>query len=92
MNDTESLTLQIDTSVPAIFVLLGDPSKMRFAKSIRIAPGVIANLSRNGRLMALELIGPVDLDFVIDEVSRRYDTPELAQLEARRHVIDEVLG
>jgi hypothetical protein len=87
-----SLTLQIDTTVPAVFVLLGDPSKMRFSKSVRIVPGIVVNLDRKGNLLAVELIGPVDLDFVISEVAHRFDAPALVQLETRRHILEEVLA
>lgn len=91
MPDPGSLTLQIDTSVPAVFILLKDPAKMAITRSIRVAPGIIVNLDKKGRLVALELMGPVDLDFVMTEVAQRFNAPELAQLEVRRNVIEEVL-
>jgi len=92
MHDPGSLTLQMDTSIPAIFVFLGDPSKVKFKRSIRVFPGVIINLDTQGRLAAVEFIGPVNLDRVVTHLAEAYDAPELIQLETRRHVIEEVLS
>lgn len=92
MNRAESIVIQIDTLVPAAFVFLRDIKGMKVEKSIRVAPGIVVNLDSRGRLVALELIGPADLDYVMSDVARRFDAPELAQLETRRHVIEEVLS
>lgn len=91
-NDQESITLQVDTGVPAVFVLLASLDKMKFRRSVRVAPGVIVNTDRRGRLLAVELLGPADLDFVMTELADAYGAPALGQLAARRHLIEEVLA
>lgn len=92
MANVGSLAIQIDTAVPAVYVFLADPFQVKIKKSVRIAPGIIVNLDSQGRLVAVELLGPADLDYVMTEVAVRFNVPELAQLEARRHVLEEVLS
>lgn len=92
MPEVESLMIQIDMLEPLVFVFLGDVPRMKIRKSTRIAPGIIANVNSRGRLVALELLGPVDLDYVMNEVADRFDAPQLGQLERRRHAIEEVLS
>lgn len=92
MSDAESIAIQIDTLVPAAFVFLRDTKRVKVVRSLRVAPGVIVNLDSRGDLVAVELIGPADLDFVMNEVAARFGAPELTQLETRRHVLEEVLS
>lgn len=94
MNETKvgSVTVQFDTRIPAVYLYLRDPEGFRSHQSKQVADGVIVDLDEKGDVMGIELLGPQDLEAVLEKVIPANDAEILKQLESKRQILEEILS
>lgn len=87
-----SLTVQFDSEIPAAYIYLPGSDGAKSKKTKQVSPGIIVDFNSHGKPLGIELLGHVDLDFVFNELSNRYEVLELKQLEHKRHILEEILS
>lgn len=94
MSETKvgSVTVQFDTRIPAVYLYLRDPKGFPSHRSKQVADGVIVDLDERGDVMGVELLGPQDLEAVLEKVIPDSDVEILKQLGSKRRILDEILS
>ena len=87
-----SVTIQFDTRIPAVYLYLRDPESFTSCKSRQIRPGVIVDLDAIGDPIGIELLGPQDLEAVLQQAIPAEHTEIIRQLDSKRKIIESILS